>query len=95
MLERFGHEVPQAFADAAARNAYDETAKAVVAGMLLKQALAFAELDQEPEALVTVENLLERFGHEPGADFEPLLAMAREFRDRLREDAEGSDPEVP
>lgn len=86
MLERFGREVPRAFADAAARNAYDENAKAVVAGMLLKQALSFAELDQKPEALVTVENLIARFGNEQGPDFERLLELANEFREQLREE---------
>jgi tetratricopeptide (TPR) repeat protein len=88
MLATYGDEVPRAFADAAARNAYDEDAKAVVAGMLLKEALALAELDHKQKALVSVEMLLERFGNEDGADFERVLAIAREFREQLLEDTE-------
>jgi tetratricopeptide (TPR) repeat protein len=83
MLERYGAEVPQAFGDAAARNAYDETAKAVVAGLLLKQALALGDLDRKAEALATVNHLVERFESEPGDEFARMLEIAREFQKQL------------
>jgi tetratricopeptide (TPR) repeat protein len=86
LLERFGDEVPKAFADAAARNEYDETAKAVVAGMLLKQALALAELDHIDQALVAVNNLIDRFSDDEGPEFERVLGMAHELRQQLQED---------
>ena len=86
MLDTFGDEVPRAFADAASRNKYDEDAKAIVAGMLLKEALSLAELDHKREALVSVEHLIERFGNEDGPDFERVLQIAHEFRDQLLED---------
>jgi tetratricopeptide (TPR) repeat protein len=86
MLERFGEEVPEAFADAAIRNEYDETAKALVAGLLLKEALVLAELEQKERALVAVDNLIERFGREQGEEFARVMAMATEFRAQLIDD---------
>jgi tetratricopeptide (TPR) repeat protein len=86
MLERYGIEVPAAFADAAARNQYDEGAKAVVATMLLKQALALADLDRTQQARVAVDDLIDRFGGEPGDEFARVLETAREFREQLPED---------
>jgi tetratricopeptide (TPR) repeat protein len=85
MLERFGDEVPTAFADAAVRNEYDETAKVVVAGMLLKQALVLAELDRADEARIVVNNLIDRFGEEQGPEFERVMGIAREFQEQLRD----------
>lgn len=91
MLETFGEEVPRAFADAAERNAYDDDAKAVVAGMLLKEALSLGELDHKREALASVEHLIYRFGDEEGADFERVLGIAHAFREQLLEDLSDDD----
>jgi tetratricopeptide (TPR) repeat protein len=86
MLERFGDEVPAAFGDAAARTEYEETAKAVVAGLLLKQVLALAELGHRPQAVVAAENLIERFGDEEGPQFQHVVDTARELREQLLAD---------
>jgi tetratricopeptide (TPR) repeat protein len=86
MLGRYGDEVPEAFADAAERNQFDEGAKPVVAGLLLKQALAFADLDHTERARAAVDNLLDRFGNEPGDEFARVLETARELREQLLED---------
>jgi tetratricopeptide (TPR) repeat protein len=86
MLERFGDEVPRAFAQAAARNEHEETAKAVVAGLLLKEALVLAELDRTQEALIAVNNLVDRFRDEEGENFARVMAVARELREQLLAD---------
>jgi tetratricopeptide (TPR) repeat protein len=83
MLERYAEEVPRAFADAAARNAYDENAKPIVASMLLKEALALGELDHTRKALIAVNNLIDQFGDEPGEDFARMLEIARAFQKQL------------
>jgi tetratricopeptide (TPR) repeat protein len=86
MLDGFGDEVPRAYEDAAARNGTGENAKPVVAGLLLKQAIALADLDHRQQALVVVENLIERFGDETGPLFEGVIGIARELRGQLADD---------
>jgi hypothetical protein len=86
MMGTFGDEVPRAFADAAARNAYDEDARGVVAAMLLKEALSLADLGHKREALVSVEHLIENFHDEAGADVQRMLAVARDLREQLLQD---------
>ncbi|HEX4733191.1 MAG TPA: tetratricopeptide repeat protein [Thermoleophilaceae bacterium] len=86
LLERFGDEVPAAFGDAAAQTEHEETAKAVVAGLLLKQVLALAELGHKPQARAAAENLMERFGAEDGPQFQHVVETARELRERLVDD---------
>jgi tetratricopeptide (TPR) repeat protein len=86
MLERFGDEAAKAFADAAARNEHDEGAGVVVAGMLLKEALILAELDRTSAALIAVNNLIDRFGGEPGDEMARVIGMARQLQEQLRAD---------
>jgi tetratricopeptide (TPR) repeat protein len=86
LVQRFGVEVPKAFADAAARNEHDEAAVGVVAGMLLKQAVVLAELGRGDESLIALNDLIGRFGSEEGEDVERVLGMARDFRQQLLDD---------
>jgi tetratricopeptide (TPR) repeat protein len=86
LLERFGDEVPRALAQAAARNEQDEGAAPVVAGLLLKEAIVLFQLDRGGEALMRVNDLIERFGDEQDPAFEQVLGMAREFREQLLEE---------
>jgi tetratricopeptide (TPR) repeat protein len=83
LLERFGGEVAKTFADAAARNEHDEGAVAVVAGMLLKEALVLAELERLDEALIAANNLIDRFTDKGGDEMERILEMARALREQL------------
>ena len=88
MVERFGERVPQAFGEAAVRNEHDEGAQAVVAGMLLKQAMVLAELDHTAASKIALDNLINRFGEDEGADIERVMGMARDFRAQLDEEDE-------
>ena len=88
LLRRYGEAVPRALEQAARRNQADEGAAAVVAGLLLKQAMVLFQLDRDDEALMRVNDLLDRFGDQSGADFDQILDTAREFRDQLREDSD-------
>ena len=88
LLDRFGDEVAKTFADAAARNEHDEGAVAVVAGMLLKEALILAELERTDESLIAVNNLIARFADKGGEELERVLEMARGLREQLTEPPE-------
>lgn len=83
MLERFGDEVAKTFADAAARNEHDEGAVALVAGMLLKEALILAELERTDEAVIAVNNLIDRYGDKGGEEIARVVEMARALREQL------------
>jgi tetratricopeptide (TPR) repeat protein len=91
LVERFGERVPQAFGEAAARNEHDEGAAAVVAGMLMKQAMVLAELDHTAAAKIALDNLINRFGGEEGDDIQRVMGMARDFRAQLDEEDEKED----
>lgn len=84
LLNRFGDDVPRALEQAAVRNQHDEGAAAVVAGLLLKQAMVLFQLDRDEEALMRVNDLLERFD-EDSPELAQVLEMARDFRDQLHE----------
>jgi pentatricopeptide repeat protein len=86
LLKRFGNDVPRALEQAAARNQQDEGAAPVVAGLLLKQAMVLFQLDRDEEALMRVNDLIERFGGETTPELERVLEIARAFRDQLREE---------
>jgi tetratricopeptide (TPR) repeat protein len=88
LVQRFGERVPQAFGEAAARNEHDEGAAAVVAGMLLKQAMVLAELDHIAASKIALDNLINRFGDGQGDDIERVMGMARDFRAQLDEEDE-------
>jgi tetratricopeptide (TPR) repeat protein len=86
VLQRFGEKVPRALQRAAARNEQDEGGAPVVAGLLLKQAIALFQLERDDEALICVNDLIERFSDETNPEVERVLAMARAFRQQLREE---------
>ena len=86
LVESFGERVPQAFGEAAARNEHDEGAAAVVAGMLLKQAMVLAELEHTAASKIALDNLINRFGEEEGEDIERVLGIARDMREQLDEE---------
>jgi hypothetical protein len=91
LINRFGDRVPQAFGEAAERNEHDKGATAVVAGMLLKQAMVLAELAHAEESKIVLDNLINRFGEEEGSEIERVMERARDFRAQLDEEDEDED----